>query len=439
ARRAAERAAAAAEADAALDALTLDTIGVALSHGGDHARAAVFFERAAAKAPEANILHNLGVARQFTGDLAGAAEAFRAELALQPEGRRPYAALVHLEKQTRQANFIPELEAQFARAEGDANAQLQIGHALAKSFEDLGEAQTAFAWLVRAKAAKKRESPYAPEAARALMRAAVEAYRAAPAGSGHPSDAPIFIVGMPRTGTTLLDRVLSGHPAIVSAGELSDFPALAADAGRAAADPPLTDESVMRATARIDAAALGAAYERAARARIGPALRFIDKMPVNALHAGLIHRALPQARIICLRRHPMDACLSNFRQIFGPEAAHYWYAFDLEWTAHYYVAFDALMAQWRALLPADRFTEVAYEALVGDLEGEARRLISFCGLPWDDRCLAPHENASPVATASAVQVRAPVHARSVGRWRAYEAALEPVAAILRAAGVWDGT
>lgn len=426
----------AAERLAPQDALTLDTLGVIYSHAGDHARALPFFARAAALAPDnPNILHNLGVAQQFNGDLAAAETAFRAELLVQGEARRPYAALVHLSRQTREANFIPELERQFARADGDANARLQIGHALAKTHDDLGEYAAAFAWLERAKALKRAEIGYRIETARALFDAALDAHKAAPAAQGCPSPAPIFIVGMPRTGTTLVDRILSSHRDVVSAGELGHMAALTAQAATPHLPQRPSDGDVLRAAARADPSRLGEAYIAAAANQAQGAARFIDKMPINFLYAGLIHRALPNARIICLRRDPMDAVLSNYRQIFGPEAAHYWYAFDLEQTAHYCVAFDRLIAGWRALLPADRFMEVYYEDVVHDLETQARRLVAFCGLDWDARCLSPHENDSPVATASSVQVRAPVYSTSIGRWRRYGDAMAPAAAILRAAGL----
>jgi hypothetical protein len=141
------------------------------------------------------------------------------------------------------------------------------------------------------------------------------------------------------------------------------------------------------------------------------------------------------ARIICLRRDPMDVCLSNFRQLFATGFSYYNYAYDLEDVARYYVGFDRLVAHWRAVLPPERFTEVGYEDMVADQEGQTRRLLAFCGLEWNPRCLDFHENAAPVATASSVQVRQPLYATSVGRWRRYGAGLTPMRQILEAAGL----
>jgi hypothetical protein len=197
-------------------------------------------------------------------------------------------------------------------------------------------------------------------------------------------------------------------------------------------DRVLDAETLARAGA-LDMAALGAAYIEATRPRTGQTARFVDKMPRNFLFAGLILAALPNARVICLRRGAMDSCLSNYRQNFNAESAYYRYTYDLQDAARYYVLFDRLIADWRAMLPPERFIEVRYESVVADLEGQARRMLDFCDLPWDPRCLAFHENAAPVATASSVQVRSPIYATSIGRWKRYGAALDPMRRVLEAA------
>ena len=429
---------AAAEQAAALapaDALTLDTIGAVFSHGGLHDRAIAYFERAVALAPEHDrYLHNLGVSQQFTGDLEGARATFERELALTPEGRRPYAALVHLSRQTRERNFIPELTRQFEAA-GDANARLQLGHALAKTYDDLGQYGDSLTWLLRAKAAKREEIGDLTAHYQSVFTSARDTFALMPAAEGFGSAAPIFVIGMPRSGTTLVDRILSSHGDIVSLGELATFGRLANEAARALDNGAASDAALMRATASVAVEPLGRAYIEAALPRVGAAARFIDKMPINFLYAGLIHRALPNARIICLRRDPMDVCLANFRQIFNADAAHYWYSYSLDAIGRYYALFDELIAYWRGVLPADRFMEVSYGTIVADLEGEARRMVSFCDLDWDARCLAFHDNDAPVATASSAQVRSPLYTTSIGRWRRYGDALAPLRAALTESGV----
>lgn len=431
---------AAAERAAALepaDPLTLDILGVVFSRAGLHARAVPFFAAAVAARPGNAAFHyNLAASRQFAGDFEGAEAAYAATLALDPGHWRAWSSRVSLARQTRERNFIAELEALFDPADPDPDRALHVGHALAKTYEDLGEPQTALAWLTRAKAGKRTKVAHDPARDEALFAAAARTAPGppGPAGGGCPSDLPVFVVGLPRTGTTLVDRILSSHPEAASAGELTNFALIVK---RAAATPSnlVLDPETLAAAERIDLAAVGEAYVASLAPLRGQARRLVDKMPLNVFYAGLIHRALPQARIICLRRDPMDACLANYRQLFATAFSYYAYGYDLEHTARYYLGFDRLVAHWRATLPADRFTEVAYEAIVADQEGETRRLLDFCGLGFDPRCLAFHENAAPVATASAVQVRQPLYASSVGRWRRYGESLEPLRRTLVAGGL----
>lgn len=429
---------AAAEAAVSLsprDAFTLDTLGVVFSRLGLHGRAVGVFERAAAAGREqADRLYNLGASRQFSGDFAGAEAAYARAVALEPGLHRAWSARVSLARQTPEANHAAQLEALFIQAGEDADARLHLGHALAKTFEDLGEPSLALDWLHRAKAAKRAAVAHDPARDAALFAAAADTFRPGEAAGGDPSPAPVFIVGLPRTGTTLVDRILSSHPQVVSAGELTNFALIAkqmaATPGALVLDPP-----TLAAARGIDFAALGGAYLESVAPLRGASPRFIDKMPLNLFYAGLVHRALPNARIVCLRRDPMDACLANYRQLFATGFSYYDYAYDLAHTAAYYAGFEGLAARWRAVLPPDRYTEVAYEAVVADLEGEARRLVGFLGLDWDPACLAFHENAAPVATASSVQVRQPLYSSSIGRWRRYGEGLAPLRAALEAQGV----
>ena len=199
----------------------------------------------------------------------------------------------------------------------------------------------------------------------------------------------------------------------------------------------MLDPATLDAAAQADLTALGEAYMASVRDSLGLAGRFTDKMPLNILLAPVILAALPEARVICLRRHPADTVLSNYRQMFATSFSYYNYAYTLEDTATYYVAFDRAVRHFEKVLPADRFTVVHYENVVAELEIEARRLLSFCGLAFEDQCLAFHENAAPVATASSAQVRQPLYRSALGRWKRYEAGLKPALDILQAAGCLD--
>jgi tetratricopeptide (TPR) repeat protein len=430
-----------AEAAAALDPRdghVLDTLGVVLSRTGAYQAAAALFRRATMRRPDhADWQYNLGSALQFTGDLTGARTAYEAALKVRPGHHRALSSLVSLSRQTETDNQVPALQALFDDADPDPARQQHLGHALAKSFEDMGDHPAALSWLGRAKAGRRRAAPYTIDRDKALFEAA--AATAKPATGGCEDPAPILIVGLPRTGTTLLDRVLSSHPDIVSAGELGDF-SLLVKRMTATPSPLVLDVETFAAADRLDFETLGRAYVERARAAVedgagATAARVIDKMPLNVLNVGLIHRALPNARILCLRRHPVDSALSNYRQLFATDFPYYDYAFDLADAGRYYALFDRLVAHWRAILPPDRFAEVAYEDMVADLEGQTRRVLDLIGLPFDPACLAFHENASAVSTASSVQVRSPLYSTSVGRWKRYGDGLKPLLDALRAEGI----
>lgn len=425
----------AAAVGAKLSARTLDTIGVVHSRLGLHADATPFFRRAIEKEPgNPSFLYNLGSALQFEGRFSEAEITFRKVLAIEPANVRAWSSLTLMQRQTKGRNDVAALEALFPKLT-EADDRLHIGHALAKANEDLGDADAAMKWLGAAKALKRRSASYDASEIDDLFSAAAETVRSFVSSAAQAeTDAPIFIVGLPRTGTTLVDRILSNHDQVASAGELSDF-ALETKRTTRTPSPFVLDAETLRTAGGIDLVAVGKSYLARARRVVGGAPRFVDKMPLNFFYAALILRALPNARIICLRRNPADSVLSNYRQLFATSFTYYAYAYDLAWTADYYACFDRFIGACREHLPADRFTEISYEDLVSDLEPHARRLVAFCGLDWQEQCLAFHENAAPVATASSIQVRQPLYATSMNRWRRYRESLKPALDVLTARGI----
>ena len=249
---------------------------------------------------------------------------------------------------------------------------------------------------------------------------------------GCDAEDPIFILGMPRTGTTLVERILDSHPQVQSAGELNNFSLeLIRLVKESATSAPSTRLDFVAASAAIDFAKLGAAYVQSVRPLRDDSPRFIDKLPFNFLYAGLIHLALPRARIVNLQRHPLDTCYAVYKQLFRDA---YPFSYDLTELAQYYVAYDRLMRHWNDVMPGAILT-LRYEDVVADIEGSTRCLLQYCGLPWDDACLRFHENRRASTTASATQVRQPLYDSSVGKWRRVKRQLQPARQILERAGI----
>jgi Flp pilus assembly protein TadD len=432
------------------DALTLDTIGVVLSRAAQHERAVGCFARAVRADPSRASLHfNLASSLKFLGRLDEAERAYEDCLAREPLEWRAHGALSQLRTQTAADNHLDRLAALLASSDLPVDAELQLRHALAKELEDVGRHAESFQQLQAGKQRKRAAIHYSFERDRVLFAAVTRLFgepvppvepaaaaAARQAGQGRsgpgPAASPIFVVGMPRTGTTLVERILSSHTQVSSAGESQNFGVLVKRATGTSSSRVLDTDTLERSTA-IDLPALGTEYVARTRPDAERA-RFVDKLPLNFFYVGHIVRALPDASIVVVRRAPLDTCLSNFRQLFALGYSYYDYAYDLLDTGRYFVLFDRLIAHWRRVFPG-RVHEISYEALVADQRTETARLLQHCRLPWQDGCLTFERNAAAVATASAVQVRRSLHGDFVGRWRRYERELEPLVALLESAGI----
>ena len=411
------------------DALTLDTLGVIYSRANQHQRAADLFRQAAVLAPNnAGYQFNLASALKFLGDFEGAEAAYESCLNAEPEYWKAYPPLSQLRKQTAERNHRARFEAMLPRARS-VDAQLQLRLALAKECEDLGEPREAFQHLLAGKSAKRASLGYDSAEDTALF-AAVQQHFENHRLIGHGSDSrePIFVIGLPRTGTTLVERILSSHSQVHSAGELQNL-GLALKRASGSRTPRLLDAETLAGLQNADAQAIGETYVASTRPGTGHSPRFVDKMPLNFLYAGFIAQALPKAKIVCLRRHPLDTCLSNFRQLFALNFSYYNYSYDLLDTGRYYILFDRLMRFWQQRFPG-AILEVQYEALVSDTQAQTRRLLDWCELPWEEACLHFERNGAPVSTASAVQVRQPIYRSSVSRWKQLETELQPLRELL---------
>ncbi|MFZ5664396.1 MAG: tetratricopeptide repeat-containing sulfotransferase family protein [Pseudomonadota bacterium] len=418
------------------DALSRDTMGCVYARLGNHSAALGHFREAVRLQPyNSEYRYNLAVTLNFLGRVDEAEAALEALIGMAGDHARAHHLLASLRKQSAQANHVARLGQTYSRAR-EGRDRLLLGYALAKELEDIGEPERALDILCEANGEHRRALDYdfsrdaanfdAIEASWADLKAAPPAH--------DDGDAPIFIIGMPRTGTTLVDRILSSHPEVESAGELQAMP-LAVKRAAGTRSRNVLDPETVALAARADMAVIGRDYlGRAQHHRRDPAKHFIDKFPGNFQYVGFIARALPNARIICLRRHPMDTVLSNFRNLFAVSSRYYDYSYDLLDIAAYYARFDRLMRFWAEQLPG-RVLEVQYEELIADQVGQTRRLLDHAGLDWSDDCLSFHTNAAPVSTPSAAQVRRPIYSDSVARWKRHADVLAPVSRFFEQHGI----
>jgi len=427
---------------------TLDTLGALFSQLGDHTAAGECFERALGQletagrdnpvfTPEqrAVIYHNAALNRYFRGDAAGAEAACEKAITMWPAFCKAHASLARMRRQTQDRNHLKRLEALRGGVRSPLD-RLHLGHALAKEQEDLGEYRAALESLHWGKQQRVQELQYDFEADRCLFEAAQQQFTPEMVGEsarGCDDGAPVFIVGLPRSGTTLLERILGAHSEVTAGGELTVFPRSVKRLTATCGERTL-DAQTLKAAPRISPAPPGAAGPRRSQERRGRRECRSSWTPHhNIFYTGVIARALPRARVLYLRRHPMDTCLGNYRTLFASGFRYYDYALDLLDCGRYYIAWDHLMQHWRALLPG-HVMEVCYEDLVAAPERVVREILAFCGLSWQARCLAFHRLETPVATPSAGQVREPAHGAYVGHWRRYGDALKPLQTLLREAG-----
>ena len=419
---------------------------------GRHREAMTMLRRAVSLAPaDPHLQIALGVARQELGDMQGARAAFEAALALDPSATGAYFHLVRLSKVTTGDDVLPRMEAQSHQANALApESRAVLGFALAKAYEDIGRYDDSFANLLEANRLVRAAISF-DEAAlcgrfERLHRSFTAELLAQKAGLGCRSTLPIFIVGFPRSGTTLTEQILSSHPQVHGSGENSYIEKLASADIMAVRTAPGESGRIgfPESLSQLPADRFRQAGERYVESlrRIAPdAPHITDKLPANFMFIGFIRMILPNARIIHVRRDAMDTCISCFAQRFRLDNVGF--AYDLGELGRQYRMYVDLMDHWGRVLPEGSLLDVQYEDLVDNLAPQARRIVDFCGLAWDERCLDFHRTERTVQTASLTQVRQPIYRSSLERWRRYEKHLAPLIAALGqpvpAAGVAQGT
>jgi tetratricopeptide (TPR) repeat protein len=411
------------------DSHLLNLKAVVFGKLGHYRDAITLYESILASRPkDPRVWMSLGHALKTEGKTDRAIIAYRRALEINPGFGGAWWSLANLKTVRFDAGDIAAMQAQLRRIDLDDDQRLHVRFALGKALEDIGEYEASFACYVEGNAIRRRQLPYSAGHNTQRRRHAQAAYTreffTRHKGSGCDDPAPIFVLGMPRAGSTLVEQILSSHPQVEATMELPDIVGIVRDLRAQVPDPETTSYHDLLATLEpATFLAMGERYLQSTRVqrKLGRPF-FIDKMPNNFAHVGLIHLILPNAKIVDVRRHPLACCFSNFKQHFARGQA---FSYDLADMGQYYRDYVGLMAHFDQVLPR-RIHRVIYEDLVVDTESRVRALLAHCGLEFDERCLRFFENDRPVRTASSEQVRRPIYREGVDQWRHYESWLYPL-------------
>ncbi len=399
----------------------------ALRQAGRHQESLAAQQACVALAPDdPEAMQNLASQYAETGQLELARDTYTAVLARAPKLGQAHYGLALIKQFAAEDPQIPQMKALLDDRELDPANRTRIAFSLGKACEDLGEFNQAFAYYKLGNDLKRGQLVFDPEQERSnaqrVIRTFSDSLRERLHGAGFASALPVFIVGMPRSGSTLVEQIIDNHPEVHGAGELPNlFRVL--QRGLHAQTP--AGRAFPEAVAALDFATwqqLGEAYVSSVRGLDPGARRIVDKQLYNYTLVGMIHLMLPDARIIHCVRDPLDTCVSCYTQNFGSERG---FSCDLSALGQTYRHYEEIMAHWRQWL-TEPMLEVAYEDVVADPETQARRLIEYLGLEWSDACLTPERSKRTVITSSLGQVRAPVYSSSLGRWRRFEKHLQPL-------------
>lgn len=413
--------------------VVMDTIGNVHGRLGNQLEAAEWFAKALEKRPNSvPYMVNQAATQIFLDRMDEAETLLKRVLELSPGNPNAHWQLSGLRK-AKNRDHLDTLKSLVQEGDQSPRSLSFLYYGMGKELEDLEDWDAAFDAFSKGAAARRESLEFDESEEEAMFDALASTYTQEWLGNGNTgidTPAPIFVVGQPRTGTTLIERIITSHSQVHSAGELKQLGNAIRRISNNQSEGRQSADTVIAAAA-IDPEQLGKSYMHTTRAHRGELPRFVDKLPPNYLYIPLILKALPRAKIVHLRRGPMDACFASFKQLFADAYPH---SYDQEEMARHHARYYKLMETWRQRF-GDRFLDISYEKTAGDLEPNARKLIEFLELPWEDPCLEFHKQSAAVTTASAVQVRQPAHTRSVGRWRRYEQQLTSMQNALTAAGV----
>ncbi len=419
------------------DPIVLNLMGSTLTQMGEHSVAKAFYDRAHTLVPDNfEYMHNLANNLVHHGDTETSEALFKNIIKKRPDSPQAHWSL-SLSQKAEDNSHIKKMRKLCNRNNNNARAKAFYYYAMGKEYEDLQMWSEAFDAFSKGAAATRSEDDFDEATEIKTFEYLTEHFSEqwlAECGPGIADASPIFVLGQPRTGSTLIERIITSHTDVHSAGELQQFTLAMRRLGNNNS-PQRFSAELFASVKDLDGRQLAIKYMKTIGRMSGNAAKFVDKLPSNYLNIPLILKALPNAKIVHLVRNPMDACFSSYKQLF---ASAYLHSYDQQEMARHHMRYRKLMQVWRERFPG-RFFDISYEETTRDIEPNARALIDYLELPWQDECLNFHKQKTAVTTASTVQVREPAHTRSIGRWRKYEKQLQPMLETLKKYGFEEDT
>jgi tetratricopeptide (TPR) repeat protein len=388
---------------------------------------------------DSQLYFNLASIQRYLGKINAAESSLDKAIMLNPLDCEAYLLRSSLTKQNTESNHITEMETVLLKGINDPTHYAQLSFALAKEYEDLEQFDKSFSYLNKGADYRRQNMQYEAKNDLETINDIINSFdeklfnnHYLSCDNPNENNEAIFILGLPRTGSTLVERIISSHTDVYSAGELNNFALqMMVQCKKIQTQAPQSRSELVKLTTQLNFNELGKAYIDSTKPNTAQNKHFIDKLPLNSLYVGLIHLALPKAKIIHVKRHPLDTCYSIYKQLFTNG---YPFSYNLKELTDYYIANHKLMEHWKSVIPNAIYT-VDYERLINNFEDQSKQLIAHCQLDWQEQCLHFHQNKQAAVTASASQVRQPIYSSSIAKWRNFQEQLSPIKKQLEQAGI----